>query len=83
MEESAQMIDIDIITAENLIDVIQKTVDRAKRTENELVELIGAGIYDDRYRDVAFDGFIEMDRHVMHGYDAMRALMAAISAAKA
>jgi hypothetical protein len=82
MEESAQMIDIDIITAENLIDEIQKAVDRAKRTEDDLFDLIGAGIYD-RYRDVAFDGFINMDRHVMQGYDAMRALMAAISAAKA
>lgn len=76
------MIDIDIITAETLIDEIQKTVDRAKRTEDDLFDLIGAGIYD-RCRDVAFDGFIEMDRHVMHGYDAMRALMTVISAAKA
>ena len=76
------MIDIDIITAENLIDEIQKTVDRAKRTEDALFDLIGAGIYD-RHRDIAFDGFIEMDRHVMQGYDTMRALMTVISAAKA
>lgn len=76
------MIGIDIITAENLIDEIQKAVDRAKRTEDDLFDLIGTGIYD-RHRDVAFDGFINMDRHVMQGYDTMRALMAAISAAKA
>lgn len=76
------MIDIDIITAENLIETIQKAVDRAKRTEDDLFDLIGAGIYD-RHRDIAFDGFIEMDRHIMHGYDAMQALMAVISTAKA
>lgn len=76
------MIDIDIITAENLIETIQKAVDRAKRTEDDLLDLIGVGIYD-RHRDIAFDGFIEMDRHIMNGYDAMRALMAVISAAKA
>lgn len=75
------MIDIDIITAENLIETIQKAVDRAKRTENDLFDLIGAGIYD-RHRDIAFDGFIEMDRHIMNGYDAMRALIAVISAAR-
>lgn len=75
------MIDIDIITAENLIEEIQKVVDRAKRTEDNLFDLIGAGIYD-RHRDIAFDGFIEMDRHVMHCYDAMRALMTVISAAR-
>lgn len=76
------MIDIDIITAENLIETIQKAVDRAKQTEDDLFDLIGVGIYD-RHRDIAFDGFIEMDCHIMHGYDAMRALMAVISAAKA
>ena len=76
------MIDIDIITAENLIETIQKAVDRAKRTEDDLFDLIGVGIYD-RHRDIAFDGFIEMDRHIMHGYDAMRVLMTVISAAKA
>ena len=75
------MIDIDVITAENLIEEIQKVVDRAKRTEDDLFDLIGAGIYD-RHRDIAFDGFIEMDRHIMHGYDAMRALMAVISTAR-
>lgn len=75
------MIDIDIITAENLIETIQKAVDRAKRTEDDLFDLIGVGIYD-RHRDIAFDGFIEMDRHIMRGYDAMRALMAVISAAR-
>ena len=43
MEESTQMIDIDIITAENLIETIQKAVDRAKRTEDDLFDLIEAG----------------------------------------
>lgn len=76
------MIDIDIITAENLIEEIQKTVDRAKRTEDVLFELVGMGINDLLHRDVAFDGFIEMDRHVMRCYDAMSALMAVISMAK-
>lgn len=75
------MIDIDVITAENLIETIQKAVDRAKRTEDDLFDLIGAGIYD-RHRDIAFDGFIEMDRHIMHSYDAMRALMAVIGTAR-
>lgn len=75
------MIDIDVITAENLIEEIQKVVDRAKRTEDDLFDLIGVGICD-RHRDIAFDGFIEMDRHVMHSYDAMQALMTVISAAR-
>lgn len=75
------MIDIDIITAENLIETIQKAVDRAKRTEDDLFDLIEAGIYD-RHRNVAFDGFIKMDRHVIQSYDVMRALMTIISAAR-